>query len=115
MLSGGARSHSIVLSAAVHSLGVIEVVESTAFRHWICALRDRGAVAQFNARLRSLSLVMRVGNGVNGSRVHHGPGCRVCFPREDGTAVMLCGGGKNSQQRDIECAGFGPDMPVTEV
>ena len=89
---------------------MIEVVESTKFKRWIRALRDRGAVARINARLRSLSLghagdVKAVGNGVNEMRVHHGPGYRVYFLREAETAVMLCGGDKDSQQRDIELAG----------
>ena len=46
-----------------------------------------------------------VGNGVNELRVHHGPGYRVYFLREAKTVVMLCGGDKDTQQRDIERAG----------
>ena len=38
-------------------------------------------------------------------RVHHGPGYRVYFLREAATAVVLCGGDKDSQQCDIERAG----------
>ena len=100
----------IVLSTVVYILEVIDVVESAAFRRWIRALRDRGAVARINTRLRSLSLghagdVRSLGNGVNELRIHSDPGYREYFLREDGTAVMLCGGDKNSQQRDIERAG----------
>jgi len=89
---------------------MVEVVESAAFRRWIRAPRDQGAVARINARLRSLSMghagdVRAVGGGVNGMRVHHGPGHRVCFLREAGTAVVPCGGDRDSQQRDIERAG----------
>ena len=59
-------------------------------------LRDRGAVARINARLRSLSLghggdVRVVDGGVNEMRVHHGPGYPVYFLREAGTAVVLFG------------------------
>ena len=94
----------------VNSCWMIEVVESATFERWIRALRDRSAVARINARLRSLSMghagdVRAVGNGVNEMRVHHGPGYRVNFLRESGTAVVLCGGDKDSQQRDIERAG----------
>lgn len=89
---------------------MLEVVESATIKRWICGLRDRGAVARINARLRSLSLgnagdVKAVGGGVHELRVHHGPGYRAYFLRETGTVVMLCGGDKNSQQRDIERAG----------
>jgi len=38
-------------------------------------------------------------------RFHHGPGYRVYFLREAGTVVLLCGGDKDSQRRDIERAG----------
>ena len=89
---------------------MIEVVESATFKRWIRALRDRGGVARINARQRSRSLghagdVRAVGNGVNEMRVHHGPGYHVYFLREAGTAVVLCGSDKDSQQRDIERAG----------
>ena len=87
-----------------------EVVESATFKRWICSLRDRGAVARVNARLRNLSLgnerdVRAVGSGLFEMRVHHGPGYRLYFVREEGKAVLLCGGDKGSQQRDIERAG----------
>ena len=89
---------------------MIEVVDSATFKRWIRALRDRGGIARINARLRSPSLghagdVRAVGNGVTEMRVHHGPGYRVHFLREAGTVVVLCGGGKDSRQRDIERAG----------
>ena len=41
-----------------------------------------------------------VGNGVSEMRFHMGPGYRVYFTIEDG-AVILCGGDKGLQQRDI--------------
>ena len=89
---------------------MIEVVESATFKRWIRGLRDRGAVARINARLRSLSLghagdVRAVGGSVHEMRVRHGPDYRVYFLREAATAVVLCGGDKDSQQRDIERAG----------
>ena len=88
---------------------MIEVVESSTFKRWFRALRDRGAVARINARLRNLSVgyagdIRPVGNGVNQKRIHHGPGYRVHFLRESGMAVVLCGDDKDSQQRDIEHA-----------
>ena len=89
---------------------MIEVIENATFRRWLHGLRDRSAIARINARLRSLSLghagdVRAVGGGVHELRAHHGPGYRVYFLREVGTAVALCGGDKDSRQRDIERAG----------
>ena len=86
------------------------VVESATFKRWIRGLRDRSAVARINARLRNVSLgnagdVKPVGGGLFEMRVHHGPGYRLYFMREGETFVVLCGGGKGSQQRDIERAG----------
>ena len=46
-----------------------------------------------------------MGEGVSEMRIHHGPGDRVYFVR-DGAAVyvLLCGGDKSSQRRDIASA-----------
>jgi len=46
-----------------------------------------------------------VGGGLFELRVHHGPGYRVYYLRESTTVVLLCGGDKGSQHRDIERAG----------
>ena len=87
----------------------IEVIESATFKRWIRDLRDRSAVARINARLRNVSLgnfgdVRSVGGGIHETRVHHGAGYRLYFLREGATVVVLCGGDKASQQRDIERA-----------
>ena len=87
-----------------------EVVESATFRRWIRGLRDRVAVARINARLRNVSLgnvgdARSVGDGLFELRVHHGPGYRIYFLREGSAVVLLCGGDKGSQHRDIGRAG----------
>ena len=86
------------------------MIESATFKRWIRGLRDRSAVSRINARLRNVSLgnsgdAKPVGGGMFEMRVHHGPGYRLYFLREGMTVIMLCGGDKGSQQRDIERAG----------
>ena len=89
---------------------MVDVIESATFRRWIRGLRDRAAVARINARLRNVSLgnagdTRTVGDGLFEMRVHHGPGYRLYCLRDGEAVVVLCGGDKNSQQRDIERAG----------
>ncbi len=89
---------------------MIEVIQSSTFRRWIRRLRDRRAVARINARLRNVSIgnlgdTTSVGDGVFEMRIHYGPGYRLYFLREGPTViVLLCGGDKDSQSRDIERA-----------
>ena len=89
---------------------MLDVIESATFKRWIRGLRDRVAIARINARLRNVSLgnvgdARPVGDGLFEMRVHHGPGYRIYFLREGATVVLLCGGDKGSQHRDIERAG----------
>ncbi|MDE0166061.1 MAG: type II toxin-antitoxin system RelE/ParE family toxin [Bryobacterales bacterium] len=87
-----------------------DVIESATFRRWIRGLRDRATVARINARLRSVSLgnlgdARAVAGGLFEIRVHHGPGYRLYCLRDGESVVVLCGGDKDSQRRDIERAG----------
>ena len=89
---------------------MIRIIESSTFKRWIRRLRDRVAVARINARLRNVTNghfgdIRAVGNGVSEMRIQSGPGYRIYFIREgDEVVVLLCGGDKNSQHRDIERA-----------
>ena len=86
------------------------VYESATFKRWRERLRDRRAVALVNARILNalsghLGDARRVGDGVYEMRIHYGPGYRLYFIRQGGTVViLLCGGDKSSQRRDIERA-----------
>lgn len=80
------------------------------FREWLSDLRDVGAQARIRVRLNRVRLgnlgdAKSVGGGVSELRVDHGPGYRVYFARSGNTIVLLlCGGDKSTQQRDIGTA-----------
>jgi putative addiction module killer protein len=86
---------------------MIEVRQTDVFADWFVGLRDRQARARITVRIRRLSLgnpgdVRPVGGGVSEMRIDYGPGYRVYFVRRgDTVAVLLCGGDKRSQDRDI--------------
>jgi putative addiction module killer protein len=89
---------------------VIEIRETEAYAKWFAKLRDREARARILVRIRRLSLgnagdVQPVGEGVSEMRIDRGPGYRIYFVRR-GTAlvVLLAGGDKGSQARDIQKA-----------
>ncbi len=84
----------------------MEVRQTDVFAAWFAGLRDREARARITVRIRRLSLgnpgdVKPVGHGVSEMRIDHGPGYRVYFVRRGDTAVLLCGGDKRSQDRDV--------------
>ncbi len=89
---------------------MFQVVQSETFRQWIRGLRDREALDRINARLRrilngNLGDVRAVGDGVSEMRINYGPGYRIYFIREGMTVVVLLSGGdKDTQSRDIERA-----------
>src|ERR1700676_708948 len=86
---------------------MIEVRQTDVFTDWFAGLRDRKARARIAVRIRRLSLgnpgdVKPVGSGVSEMRIDYGPGYRGYFVRRgDTVVVLLCGGGKRNQDRDI--------------
>ena len=49
--------------------------------------------------------VKPVGEGVSELRIHYGPGYRVYYIQRGAVLILLlCGGDKNTQSRDIETA-----------
>lgn len=86
------------------------LVRSAVFDEWLSGLADRKGKARILARLTSLECgnfgdCEPVGGGVSEMRIHFGPGYRVYFVRNGATVyVLLNGGDKGSQKRDIERA-----------
>ena len=86
------------------------ILRSATFDRWLRRLRDRQAVDRILARLLAaedghLGDVRSVGGGVSEMRIQYGPGYRVYFiTRRGELIVLLCGGDKDSQRRDIERA-----------
>ena len=89
---------------------MIEIRQTEVFSQWFDKLRDRRARALINVRIRRLSLgnpgdVKPVGEGVSEMRIDHGPGYRVYFVRRGQyLVVLLAGGDKHSQRKDINMA-----------
>jgi len=86
---------------------MLEVRQTDVFTDWFAGLRDRETRARITVRIRRLSLgnpgdVKPVGGGVSEMRIDYGPGYRVYFVgRGDTVVVLLCGGDKRNQDRDI--------------
>lgn len=89
---------------------MITLVRSSTFAEWLDGLSDQRGKARILARLTSAEHgnfgdCATVGEGVSEMRIHFGPGYRVYFVRDGATVyVLLCGGDKGSQRRDIEQA-----------
>jgi len=80
------------------------------FEDWLDDLKDKRAVARVLARLArvrqgNLGDCKSVGEGVSELRVDCGPGYRVYLGQKGQTlVVLLCGGNKRTQDRDIRLA-----------
>lgn len=86
---------------------MFEVRQTETFSKWLAGLSDNRAaerIAQRIVRLQSglIGDVKPVGQGISELRVDHGPGYRVYFVQRGRTLIiLLCGGDKRTQRRDI--------------
>lgn len=81
--------------------------ETDEFADWLASLRDAQVRAPIARRIYRLADgnpgdVKPVGEGVSELRIDLGPGYRVYFVRQGAIVIiLLCGGDKSSQSRDI--------------
>lgn len=87
---------------------MIEVVQTDEFAKWFKRLKDAAARARILVRIQRLSLTKNfgdakpVGDGVFEMRIDYGSGYRLYYaPRGNELVLLLIGGDKSSQQRDI--------------
>ncbi|WP_062346028.1 type II toxin-antitoxin system RelE/ParE family toxin [Novosphingobium sp. CCH12-A3] len=89
---------------------MIEVLRTAEFIDWLTALRDAQARARIAKRIDRIAQgnfgdAKSVGDGVSELRFTFGPGYRVYYTRRgDVVVILLCGGDKGSQERDIDRA-----------
>ena len=89
---------------------MFEVRKTETYARWLDGLRDTRARARVLVRVERLATgnpgdVRPVGEGVSELRIDYGPGYRVYFKQQSRTiVVLLAGGDKRTQSRDIETA-----------
>lgn len=92
---------------AGYSALMYQIQQTDIFSKWLSRLKDRKATARILARIESVRQgnsgdSKSLGSGLHELRVHFGPGYRIYFTRKSGLVVLLlCGGNKSSQSKDI--------------
>ena len=88
----------------------IHVHKTEIFTKWLKGLKDQRARAVILNRIDRFALgnfgtCSPVGNGVSEAKIDHGPGYRLYFIRRGQIlVVLLCGGDKSTQQKDVRKA-----------
>lgn len=88
----------------------MEIRATNTYTRWLARLRDPRARSRIANRVLRLAAgnagdVAPVGGGISELRIDYGPGYRVYYVRRgDRLIILLAGGDKDSQQRDIATA-----------
>lgn len=86
------------------------ILQTSVFQDWLAGLKDMKARAAILVRIDRAALgnfgdCEPVGDGVYEMRIHTGPGYRLYYVQRGKTVyLLLCGGQKGSQVRDIKKA-----------
>ena len=89
---------------------MLHIRKTLVYAEWIDNLRDLQGRARILVRVERLAAgnpgdVKPVGGGVSELRIHFGPGYRVYFTqRGQDIVILLAGGDKSSQPKDIQTA-----------
>lgn len=88
---------------------MIEVRQTAIFAKWFASLKDPRARARIQIRIDRVELGnlgdVKFFSGVGELRIDYGPGYRIYFVKRGNTVViLLCGGDKSTQRRDIKQA-----------
>ena len=89
---------------------MIEVRQTEELSSWLRRLRDANAVARIVGRIRRMEMgnpgdFKSVGGGILEMRIDYGPGYRIYYAhRGKQIVLLLCGGDKRTQQRDVKRA-----------
>ncbi|MGY1890990.1 addiction module antitoxin RelB [Pseudomonas asplenii] len=87
-----------------------EILRSSTFSNWLLKLADSRARMRIQVRIDRMADgnfgdVKAIGEGLSEVRIDYGPGYRVYFMQQGRQVViLLCGGDKSSQPRDIKQA-----------
>lgn len=87
-----------------------EIIRSETFSQWLESLKDSRARARILMRIDRMKEgnfgdAEPIGKGLSEARIHYGPGYRVYFMQQgDRIVVLLCGGDKSTQAKDIKLA-----------
>lgn len=88
----------------------MKLLKTSTYTKWERSLRDRRAVYRVAVRVNRLlggnaGDAKSVGEGVSEMRINYGPGYRVYYTtRGDEIIILLVGGDKSTQTRDIAMA-----------
>ena len=88
---------------------MIEVRKTSEFESWLTNLRDQRAIARVATRIARVEAGLmgdvKYFDGIGELRIDYGPGYRIYFAKRGQTIILLlCGGDKRSQKRDIKRA-----------
>lgn len=93
-----------------YNLIMKEIIRSETFSDWLLSLKDSRAKARVLARIDRMKAgnfgdSEPIGDGLCEAHIHYGPGYRVYFMQQGNVVVvLLCGGDKSSQSKDIKQA-----------
>ena len=89
---------------------MIEILKTRTFSEWFEELGDHQAKRTIQAKIDRLAVggfgnSKRLSSAVSELKIDHGPGYRVYFTQRGSLIViLLCGGNKSTQKRDIKRA-----------